>query len=338
MADRELVVWGIHAERSTETSDYFLQKGIMALGWAEMGDISKINPDRESFKQKMLECYPTAKPMVIAINAGELYRFIHEIKSGDIVVYPSKHDKHVHIGEITGPYKYDKKISNTYPHIRPVNWRNKFPRTHFSQGALYEIGSLIALFQIKNYAEEFKSALIRKSEIIPIREDNTIIGVNEEIVQSTRDYIYKKLAQELKGHPMAKFMGHLLNTMGYRTRISPEGTDGGIDIIAHKDELGFEPPLIKVQVKSGEGTVGDPMVSALYGKVGQNEFGLLVTLGTFTPQAKHFARSKSNLRLIDGEEFIDLILEHYEQFDSSYKAIIPLKRIYAPELIGNLEE
>lgn len=40
--------------------------------------------------------------------------------------------------------------------------------------------------------------------------------------------------------------------MEYRTRVSPEGPDGGVDIIAHKDELGFEPPIIKVQVKSTE--------------------------------------------------------------------------------------
>src|SRR5262249_32427628 len=78
----------------------------------------------------------------------------------------------------------------------------------------------------------------------------------------------KRLAQELKGHPLAEFVAHLLNTMGYRTRVSPEGPDGGIDIVAHKDELGFEPPIIKVQVKSTAGSVGDPIVSALYGKVG----------------------------------------------------------------------
>jgi restriction system protein len=30
--------------------------------------------------------------------------------------------------------------------------------------------------------------------------------------------------------------------MGYRRRVSPEGLDGGIDIIAHRDELAFEGP------------------------------------------------------------------------------------------------
>lgn len=140
-----------------------------------------------------------------------------------------------------------------------------------------------------------------------------------------------KLAQELKGHALAEFVAHVLGTMGYRSRVSPKGPDQGIDIIAHKDELGFEPPIIKVQVKSSEGSVGDPVVSALYGKVAAGEFGLLVTLGTFTNQARNFAQSKSNLRLIDGEELVALILQHYEQFDSSYKGLLPLKRVYVPE-------
>jgi restriction system protein len=77
--------------------------------------------------------------------------------------------------------------------------------------------------------------------------------------------------------------------------------------------------------------VGDPIVSALYGKVAAGEFGLLVTLGTFTSQARNFARSKSNLRLIDGRELVDLILEYYEKFDSRYKGLLPLKRVFVPQ-------
>jgi restriction system protein len=126
--------------------------------------------------------------------------------------------------------------------------------------------------------------------------------------------------------------------MGYRTRISPEGADGGIDIIAHKDELGFEPPIIKVQVKSQDSSVGDPVVSALYGKVATEEFGLVVALGVFTNQAKNFARSKANLRLIDGSDLVDLILEHYETFDARYKGLVPLKRVYVPEALDESEE
>ena len=54
----------------------------------------------------------------------------------------------------------------------------------------------------------------------------------------------------------AHLVGNLLEAMGYRTRVSPEGPDKGIDIVVFRDELGLHPPIIKVQVKSGEGNVG----------------------------------------------------------------------------------
>jgi restriction system protein len=220
-----------------------------------------------------------------------------------------------------------------YPNQRAVKWLKVMPRTSFTQGALYEIGSASSLFQVKNYADEYLAVLEGKTTLPPVAEDETVAIVEEDIEQSTRDFILKRLAQEFKGHPFAHFVAHLLGTMGYRTRVSKEGPDSGIDIIAHKDELGFESPIIKVQVKSTEGSVGDPIVSALYGKVSQSEFGLLITLGTYTNQALNFARSKSNLRLIDGEELIGLILQHYEQFDSRYKGLLPLRKVYIPEAL-----
>jgi len=191
----------------------------------------------------------------------------------------------------------------------------------------------MSLFQVKNYVDEFIAALEGKKPLPQIDEDDATTLIAEDIEETTRDFILKRLAQELKGHPFADFVAHLLAAMGYRSRVSPEGPDGGIDIVAHKDELGFEPPIIKVQVKSTESSIGDPVVSALYGKVSTNEFGLLVTLGTFTAQARNFARSKSNLRLIDGVELVKLIFQHYEQFDSRYKGLLPLKKVYVPELL-----
>ena len=144
-----------------------------------------------------------------------------------------------------------------------MTWLKSLPRTHFKQGALYEIGSAMSLFQVKNYAEDFLEAVEGKVAPQPVAADETVAIVSQDIEDTTRDFIIKRLAQELKGHPLAQFVGHLLEAMGYRARVAPEGPDGGIDIIAHKDELGFEPPIIKVQVKSGEGSVGSPVVQAL---------------------------------------------------------------------------
>jgi restriction system protein len=334
----EIIVWGIHAGRTGDADTLFLKKKCIGIGWATVEDLSKISPDREAFKAKVAEAYPEKKRGAIPNNAGQLFRFVHEMKLGDIILYPSKRDRMIHIGKVVGAYSYNPSLSEGYPNIREVDWLKALPRTHFTQGALYEIGSAMSLFQVKTYSEEFLSALTSKESTQVISKDETVSLVVDDIEETTRDFILKRLAQEIKGHPFAEFVAHLLETMGYRTRLSPPGPDGGVDIVAHKDELGFEPPIIKVQVKSSENSISNPVVSALYGNVEPNEYGLLVTLGTFGSQAKTFARNKSNLRLIDGDELVDLIFQHYEQFNSKYKGLLPLKQVYIPEVLENETE
>ena len=328
MAEKQ--VWGIHAGRLGEAHSLFLKQNVIAIGWSEMGDLSRLSPNRDAFKEKVASTYPTAKPGAIPNNAGQLFRFVHEIKKGDLVVFPSKTDKQIHVGKIEGDYKYQPNIDGHYPNARSVTWLKHFPRTNFSQGALYETGSAMSFFLVKTYAEEFVKALEGKVTSEPVSHDETVEFVVADIEQTTKDFLLKTLAQDFKGHPLAHFFGHLLEAMGYRVKVAPEGPDGGIDIVAHRDEFGFESP-IKVQVKSNDGNVGDPAVSALFGKLGKDDHGIIVTLGDFTKQARDFSKSKTNLRLIEGEELVGLILSHYEKLNAHYKSLIPLKRVYVPE-------
>lgn len=136
------------------------------------------------------------------------------------------------------------------------------------------------------------------------------------------------MSTELKGHPFAGFIADLLRTMGFRTRVSPPGADQGIDIVAHRDELGLERPVIRVQLKSGAGTVGDQEVSAFSAKVAETESGLFVTLGTYSVPAQNFARGQPRIRLIAAPELVSMILEHYEDLLPKYKTLIPLRRVY----------
>lgn len=331
MANQERTLWGIHAGKTGDADTLFVKGNRIALGWPELGDLSKLPDDRGAFKAKTKAGYPDFKPQGVITAAGQLFRFMHELAPGDYVAYPSKRDRLIHIGRVDGAYQYNPKDEPAYPNQRGVEWLVKRPRTDFTQGALYEIGAGMSFFQIKNYADEFFAALEGKLRPAPVQEDDSVAAVAQDIEDTSYDFVVKRLAQETKGHPFAAFVAHLLGTMGYKSRVSPPGSDGGVDILAHKDELGFEPPIIKVQCKSSGATVGDPEVSALYGKVGSGEFGLFVTLGTFSPKAVAFAKSRSNLRLIDREEFVALVFEHYERFDSRHKGLLPLRRVYIPE-------
>lgn len=321
--------WGIHA-KGGKLESILLQRDQLAIGWAALEDLTPIAHDRELLKAKLAAALPAEKPGAIPVYAGQLFRFVNELKVGDTVVYRSTADGLIHLGEVTGPYVHDPDEDAAHPNRRPVKWLKTVPITSVSQGALYELGSAMTFFQLKNYAEEWAQLLAGAATTVAAAEsDETVASVSAATQQNTRDFILKRLATELKGHPFAHFVADLLGSMGYRTRVSPEGVDGGIDIVAHLDELGFQPPIVRVQVKSSEGTIGGPTVAELMGNLGAGEYGLFVTLGTFAPQARQ--KVKSNIRLINGEELVDLILEHYEQLDSRYKRVIPLKRMYVPQ-------
>ena len=101
--------------------------------------------------------------------------------------------------------------------------------------------------------------------------------------------------------------------------MSQEGPDKGIDIVAFRDELGLHPPIIRVQVRSGEGNVESPEVQALAGAIGDKGARLFVALASFSKQARDY-----------GDALLDLLLEHYEDLDARYRAENPTQACLHP--------
>jgi restriction system protein len=160
------------------------------------------------------------------------------------------------------------------------------------------------------------------------------VAVSESIEEATTDFVIKRLKSKIDSYQFEHFVAHLLERMGYHARVTQKSGDGGVDIIAHRDELGFEPPIIKVQCKQVLSNIGEPDVAQLYGHVEGREHGLFVTLGDYTAQARQFERSKHNLRLVTGEELIDLIFSHYDRFEPRYQSLLPMKRVYIPGAVS----
>lgn len=275
-----------------------------------------------------MQVYPDASKGAVATCAGMLYRFCHEVQIGDYVVYPSKSDRMINIGEITGDYEYVPD-AHEYVQQRNVKWLKHIPRTSFSQGALYEIGSALSFFAVKNYADEFLSALDKgfKKHAVADDEDDTVGATAEDIIESTKDFILKELSRNLKGYALEEFVADLLRAMGYRTNVSPQGGDRGIDITAYKDEL---PPRILVQVKSQDSDIKETTIQSLKGAMREGDYSLFVTLLNYTKNAQKYLESTPIIRGINGTELVDLILKYYEDLDIKYKKMIPLKMVYIP--------
>lgn len=324
MQDLEKRVWGIH----TRDENLFRKQEKIAIGWHKMGDLSQISPNRESFQAKYEQTYPDAKKGAIPLETGMLFRFCHEIQIGDYVVFPSKSDRMVNIGEVTGSYEYDPNEPE-FVQMRSVKWLKHIPRTMFSQGALYEIGAAMTLFMVKNYAEEFLNALDKdfKPHYGVDGDDETVGATAEEIIESTKDFVLKELRRNLKGYALEEFVANLLQAMGYRTKVSSQGGDRGIDIVAYKDEL---PPRIVVQVKSQDADIKETLIHALKGALKDGDYGLFITLSNYKKNAKSFLQDNPRIRGIDGTELVDLILKYYNDLDEKYQRMIPLKMVYIP--------
>ncbi|MBR1462372.1 MAG: restriction endonuclease [Prevotella sp.] len=65
------------------------------------------------------------------------------------------------------------------------------------------------------------------------------------------------------------------------------------------------------------------------------DIALFVTSGTFSPDARNTSTSSREfIRLIDGNDFIDMWQEYYDKMSDDDKNMLPLKRI---AFLGNNE-
>jgi restriction system protein len=57
----------------------------------------------------------------------------------------------------------------------------------------------MSFFQVKNYAEEFRAALLGEKDLLPtpIMADEALASVSEDTEETTRDFILKTLAPRL---------------------------------------------------------------------------------------------------------------------------------------------
>lgn len=315
-----------------------IEQGYVAIGWHVMGNLSNIEPTREVFKATYERVYPEAGPGTVRTSAGVPFRFVTEMRSGDLVIFPSKPDRMVNIGVIESDYAFVPDAPFNCPNRRSVKWLKHIPRAEFSQAALNEIGSALTLFKVTTNADEFLAALEgQKFETAEIDEASAE-RVTEQLEESTEDFIIKRLKMSQTPYQFEHFIAHLLKCMGYHSRVTQASGDGGVDIVAHRDELGFEPPIIKVQCKQILSTIGRPDVQKLFGAIEREEMGLFVTLGSYSPDARTFEQTKPNLRLIDGAALIELIYEHYHKFEPRYQMLLPLKRSYIPGPVARLQD
>lgn len=329
-------IWCVRAGASGEADDVFMKGDQIAIGVAAIGaEAQQLPPARAAFKEAFARASPHTPATAIPVSAGQLFRFVHEMRIGDYVLYPRKRDRTLHWGEVDGPYVFHADDSGGFAHRRAVRWSGVRSRDVFSPGALYELGSVMALFEVKSFAEEFLNKFLSPARAEEERDDDADGAVARDIEETTKDFIAKRLKTDLKGYAMEPFVADLFRAMGYRSQATRRSRDDGIDVVAHRDELGIEPPILKIQVKSQEANISADCVKAFYAMVHDRDVGIFIATGGYTAAANDFARAKANLKLVDGVAFVDLIQKYYDGLDLKFRRLIPLRHVLAPAIAAD---
>lgn len=134
----------------------FQEKGIIALGWPNLGDIS------DKTKDELKELLPIKGYCEGRIGkaASQIYCFSSKMKKLDFVIVP--HNGVFTIGEIQDKYKYvAANVNDGYPHQHPVDWIAKIPFNFASDELLKRLTLPPTIIDISTFAYEIEE-LIKK--------------------------------------------------------------------------------------------------------------------------------------------------------------------------------
>jgi restriction system protein len=340
-----LRVWVVRLGTEGEYADRCYDKGVAAIGWHEIGDITGIQEYRD-LRKKIYESRRSdfKSEGGAGVAAGMIWNFIKNMNIGDAVLSPKKETRELLVGTVTGAHKYDKTaVSEDLPNIRPVQWLRFIPydkvpneiwRSMTAWQTLFELSSPEAVEATAALLKGLGSAGTGPSPEPPVPPEPPLNPPieGERLFKDSYEKSLEILAAHFdtfSGIEFQQIVAGVLKAAGLYVRPIKIGPDQGIDIEAYRDPLQIGPPRILVQVKHRDGAVSGPEMREFLGAANRkDDVGLYISTGGFKPDAmKSAEKSDRLLRLMNWEGFVNLFLEVYDKLDNEIKAKVPIDSI-----------
>jgi restriction system protein len=338
--------WLVRAGRHGEREALAVENSLVVIEWDELPDLSEV-PTREALMEALRAAYPNDGLNRLRNWQAQLWAFLHSMALGDLVVLPLKGNPAVAIGRVESEYEFRHDLPSNAHHTRRVQWlTTDLPRTAIGQDLLYSLGAFLTVCEIKRHDAVNRLAGLAKSGRDPgwsgvstssRKEPGGAEAPSDEgtiptdVQEQADDQINARIAQEFAGHEMAVLVEAILRAQGMVTWRSPEGADGGIDVLAGAGPLGMDHPRIAVQVKSSDSAIGAGVVRELQGVIArlQADQGLLVAWGGLTQPADREVRQQFfQVRVWNAADIRRELLTVYDHLPGEIRAKVPLKQIW----------
>jgi 5-methylcytosine-specific restriction enzyme B len=161
----EIRFWIFSPGEKSSKWDEFYSKGIMGIGWDEMGDLKQY-PSKDAMKTKMKELYGQDFTYVNAAHAT--WQFANELNPGDIVYAKKGMYKLIGRGVVESDYIFDD-TRDEYKHIHKIKWTDNGEWDHPGQAVLKVLTDITAY---TDYLEKLEALFIEYAgeEIHGIKE------------------------------------------------------------------------------------------------------------------------------------------------------------------------
>jgi len=358
-------IWLIRAGSNGQFEQKFIDENRVYVTWNNLDSNLAKMAERQQLIDALYVNEPDAKPKKLQNHASQIWPFAHSIEKGDWVILPSKSQPVIHVGKITGDYQFNPEGPSPFYHWRSVEWfAQDIPRSNFSQDLLYSFGAFMTICRIKrnnaaeriqamaanNWQPENDRAILKGTSVKEMPQSYLKQSTpNPQYLNDANDdqtsdidleYIAKQqvvamIERRFKGHDFTRLITAILKAQGYTTWQSPEGADGGADILVSNGAMGFGEQRICVEVKSGTGTVDRPTVDKLLGAMSKfnSDHGLFVAWGGFKQNVqKELAVSFYRMRLWTQDDVLEQLFACYDKLEDEIKVELPLKRVWTVTL------
>lgn len=324
--------WMVRAGENGYLFDQFKEKECVAIGWKQ--DFSDAQT-LEDVKDRLAED-PETSEGAIANAAAMVYKFRRVMDIGDRVVTYNPKSRQYLLGTVVGEYAFKPGRIPDYSHVRSVDWEGMLSRDALGAASKNTLGSTLTLFEPGDgVLREMESVLRGEPPEEEEEQEEEFEAIRRDTLSRSHEFIKDRILA-LSPDDMEQLTAALLRAMGYRARVTPKGPDRGRDVLASPDGLGFQQPRIFAEVKHRPNdSMGAQVIRSFVGGLRSEDRGLFVSTGGYTQEAKYEAeRSSIPVTLVDLDELATLVVEHYESFDATGRALLPLIRVYWPASRG----
>lgn len=326
-------MWMVRAGQRARFLEDFKEQSVVAIGWTRLErDLASLGNKTELI-EAIKAVWPEWSPAKIRMAASQLFRFAQKISVGDQVITYDPQGRVYLLGEVISDYQHEAGVVADWRHVRRVNWTSHVERDKLSTATRNSLGAISTLFKVpQDAASEIVAVATGKVETLPAKldEPEDDIDLLEDIEERAAEFIKDKISN-LDWEEMQELVAGLLRAMGYKTNISPAGPDRGKDIVASPDGFGFESPRIVVEVKHRKGAMSSQAIRSFLGGRHKDDKGLYVSTGGFSKDA-HYEAERANIpiTLLNLDDLVVTMIDHYERLDPEIQRLVPLKRVYWP--------